>query len=303
MLKPTLSLNKQLELLKSRGLLIPDEEYAACYLSENSYYHLNIYFKCFQNKTDFVDDFGNDVYKFRQGITFKHIVQVHENDKLIRSVLLRAIMPIELKLRTAIAYHVGLVKNSDCFYSEDPQTYPAIEKIKALRIRFENSIDTNNPIVRHHATKYNFKFPLFAIFELTSFSFLIDYFELLSFSLQDQIAYKYFGQSKSKTLINWMNCLNDLRNICAHQNFLYTRLFTRDPKFLDTRLLYANYRKTLFAYCIVIGYLSNKKDWLSFINELNDLDDKRKLLNIKSYGFDLDWKTRLETVPQLFRPA
>lgn len=303
MLKPTLSIKEQLDLLKSRGLSIPDEDFASNYLSENSYYHLNIYFKCFQNKTNFVDEMGNDVYEFRKDITFKHIVQVHENDKIIRSILLKAIMPIELKLRTTIAYHVGLAKNSDSFYVDDPKTYPAIEKIKALRIRFENNLDSNNPIVRHHLTKYNSKFPLFAIFEVTSFNFLIDYFELLSFSLQDQISNKYFGLSSSRTLLNWMKCVNDLRNICAHQNFMYTRLFTRDPKFVDTRLLYNDHRKTLYAYCIIIGYLSNKKDWLSFINELNDLNVKLKLLTIKSYGFDLDWKTRLETVPQLFRPV
>lgn len=303
MLKPALSLKEQLQLLKSRGLSIPDEDFASNYLSENSYYHLNIYFKCFQNKKDFVDEMGNDVYEFREGTTFKHIVQVHENDKLIRSILLKAIMPIELKLRTTIAYHVGLVKGSDSFYLDDPKTYPGIEKINALRIRFENNLDSNNPIVRHHLTKYNSKFPLFAIFEVTSFNFLIDYFELLSFSLQDQISKKYFGLSSSRILLNWMKCVNDLRNICAHQNFIYTRLFTRDPKIMDTRLLYSDHRKTLYAYCIIIGHLSNKKDWLSFINDLEDLDIKRKLLTIKSYGFDLDWKTRLETVPQLFRPV
>jgi len=302
MLKPTLSLEKQLELLKSRGLLIPDEEFAAHYLSENSYYHLNIYFKCFQKKTDYVDELGNDIYEFFDNTTFKHVVQVHENDKQIRSVLLKAIMPIELKIRTAIAYYVGLARGSDCFYLDDPKTYPAIEKIKALRSRFENSLDNNNPIVRHHTSKYNFKFPLFAIFELMSFSFLIDYFELLSFSVQDKIANKYFGLPSSGTMINWMKCINDLRNICAHQNFLYTRLFNREPKFFDTKLLYSNYRKTLYAYCIVIGYLSNKRDWLTFITELDDLNNKRKLLNLKSYGFDPDWSSRLETVPQLFRP-
>lgn len=303
MLKPTISIKEQLELLKSRGLSIPDEDFASNYLSENSYYHLNIYFKRFQNKTGCVDEMGNDVYEFRKDITFKHIVQVHENDKLIRSILLKAIMPIELKLRTTIAYYVGLAYKSDSFYVDDPNIYPAIEKIKALRIRFENNLDSNNPIVRHHLTKYDSKFPLFAIFEVTSFNFLIEYFELLSSSLQHQISNKYFGLSSSRTLLNWMKCVNDLRNICAHQNFIYTRLFTRDPKFVDTLLLYDDHRKTLYAYCIIIGYLSNKKDWLSFINELDDLDIKRKLLTIRSYGFDLDWKTRLETVPQLFRPV
>lgn len=300
MLKPTLSLEKQLNLLKSRGLLIPDEEFATHYLSENSYYHLNIYFKCFQKKTDFVDELGNAVYEFFDNITFKHVVQVHENDKQIRSVLLKAIMPIELKLRTAIAYHVGLVRSSDCFYLDDTQTYPSVEKIKALRLRFENSLDNNNPIVQHHASKYNFKFPLFAIFEITSFSFLIDYFELLSFSLQDKIAYKYFGLSSSGAMINWMKCINDLRNICAHQGYLFTRLFNREPKFVDAKVLYANYRKTLYAYCIVIGYLSNERDWLAFISELDHLNDERKLLTLKAYGFDQDWKSRLETIPQIF---
>ena len=300
MLKPTISLNEQLNLLKARGLLIPDETYAIHYLSENSYYHLNIYFKCFQEKTGYVDLQGNDEYRFKEGITFKHIIQVHENDKLIRSVLLKAIMPIELKLRTAIAYYMGFNKKSDCFYSDDPQVYSKIESINKLRTRFANSLDYGNPIVRHHTLKYDSKFPLFAIFELMSFSFLIDYFETLSFSFQDQIANKYFGHSASRDMMNWMKCLHDLRNICAHQNFLYTRLFNRDPKFIDSSILFMNNRKTLYAYTIVLGYLSNKKDWTTLISELRDLGAGRKMLTRRSYGFDIDWIERLESVPQLF---
>jgi len=219
LLKPTISFNDQLEKLKSRKLGIDNRQEALQYLKDNSYYHLNIYFKYFQKETGFIGKNGEEEYEFVEGTTFDDIVKIHEHDKLLRTMYLGAIQPIELRLRAVIAYCIGIEKGSDAFYLEnDNNLYYDKHALGKLQSRFDEIVYSSsaNPIVQHHNVKYAGKFPLFAIFELCSLSFLIDYFNILSYSFQDKIANKFFYQKNNLNLKNWMKCINELRNICAH---------------------------------------------------------------------------------------
>jgi abortive infection bacteriophage resistance protein len=304
MAKPTLEYQDQINLLKLRGLLIPNEKLSIQYLAENSYYHLNIYFKHHQRPTGNVDKAGNVELVFTTGTTFEDIIRAHEHDKLLRIFLLEALLPIELKLRTIISYYVGLRKGSDCFYCKDDQAlYYCQLNIEKLHQRFDEIVNAgrSNPIIQHHEKNYNGIYPLFVIFELTSFNFLIEYFETLHRSFQNKIAQIYFSLDTAYDLINWMKCLNDLRNICAHQNFLFRRLFNATPVILDPTLLYGSNRLTLYAYSIVLGHLSRKEDYSNYLGELSELGERWGLINQTNHGFGPDWKTRLKSVPNLFR--
>lgn len=306
MLKPTLGLDEQLELLKSRNLQIKDDKAARAYLAENSYYHLNIYFKEFQLGTYMVDNRGKPAVEFIEGTTFDDIIRAHENDKIIRNIYLSAILPIELRLRTIISYYLGNTLGSECFYFvNDKSIYPFKDKISKLHVRFEETVEasSSNPIVQHHTLHYQSKFPLYAIFELTSLNFLKDYFDAVSWNYQNKISQTYFKQKTAAPIRNWMSCLCDLRNICAHQNHLYRRLFNSTPIFPYDKALYGSNRLTLFAYTIMMGYLSSPKDWKHFIATLENMDKDRNMLNFKDYGFGSDWRDRLLSVPQLIHPA
>ncbi len=265
-LKPTLEFQDQLDLLKSRKLLIPDETKALSYLKFNSYYHLNIYFKHFQQRTGFVDSTGRELFEFKEGCEFDHIVKIHEDDKALRGLYLEALQPVELLFRTTLSYYIGIKKGSGCFYLKDPKLYYDLNRIERLRERFEDILRSSgsNPIVQHHAIKYSGRYPLFVIFELTSFNFLVEFFECLTFGFQNSFATRFFLLKNAIDLKLWFRCINDLRNVCAHQNYLFTRLFNADPVFQDNSLLYSFNKKTLFAYTIVMGYFSKQKEWLDF---------------------------------------
>lgn len=290
--KPTISFQEQISLLEERQLIIRDKAFALQYLQRNSYYHLNIYFKQRQQNTGFVDNNGKPMMVFFPGTTFEDIVRTHENDCRLRGFTQQLLQPIEIRLRTIISYHLGKKLGSLVFYEDGP--YYSMSRINNLRDRFEELIlaDSSNPIVQHHLMNYAGKFPLYAILELTSFSFLKNFFSSLTYSYQDQIA-RYFGQKNSHSLMNWMGCISDLRNICAHHNYLHRRLFDATPTFIDDQILERGQRKTLFAYFVVMGYLSAPKFWKEVLDELEQYNNRTDCLQISSYGFSQDWKKKL----------
>lgn len=291
--KPTISFLDQLDLLKKRKLIVTDESFALDYLKRNSYYHLNLYFKKLQRRTGNYDADGFEEVEFLPGTTFEEIVRIHENDCRLRGFVMQLLQPIEIRLRTMVSYHLGLQFGSLVFYEDAP--YFDKVKINKLRDQFANLVllEGANPIVGHHKHKYQGMFPLYAILELTSFGFLRNYYFSLDWSLQNQIAKDFLQQQNALNLKTWMLCLCDLRNICAHHNYLYERLFDATPYFINSRILERGQRKTLFAYFVVMGYLSTPDFWESVLDELDDYNRKTDCLHVKSYGFGPDWKRKL----------
>ena len=100
MSKPFKTLDEQISILKSRGLIIPDEEAAKLSLLCNNYYNvINYYSKFFM--VGGADNYLPDV-------SFNEILSVYYFDKEIKSIFLKATIDIE-KWDTGI--------HLDCFNS------------------------------------------------------------------------------------------------------------------------------------------------------------------------------------------
>lgn len=59
-------------------------------------------------------------------LAFSQIVNIYENDKWFCSELLLLLEPIEIKIRTQIAYFLGLTYGPDVFYNE--KIYKSIQR-------------------------------------------------------------------------------------------------------------------------------------------------------------------------------
>lgn len=297
-IKPTITFEKQIEILRARKLIIDDEAFALSYLRKNSYYHLNIYFKQLQQHSGFINSSGSEEVEFLPNTRFEDIVRIHENDCRLRNFILQLLQPIEIRIRTAISYHLGNKYGSLVFYND--QYYFLKNRIQGLRDQFNRNIqqDAGNPIIQHHNYHYDGNFPIFAVLELSSFSFLKNYYACLHRVDQNEIGKRFFGLPSFKYLESWQLCLSDLRNICAHHNYLHQRLFDATPIFIDDSVLVNNQRKTLFAYFIVLSYLSESA-WLEkILDQIESFNSDHDCLTVKSYGFDVDWKkTLLQDVP------
>lgn len=96
MLKPPTTFDEQIEILKSRGLVVEDNAFAHDVLSKVNYYRLSAYLLPFRIC-------GGD--NFKEGTSFNQIYRIYEFDQKLRNIILYAIEPIEVLLRTKMAYY------------------------------------------------------------------------------------------------------------------------------------------------------------------------------------------------------
>ena len=88
--KPRLDWGAQVSLLRSRGLVIDDEQQCRAFLMGNNYYRFSGYARYFQKSPEYDD---ND---FVKGTTFTTIKTIYEADEALRSVLLRRLSQVEV---------------------------------------------------------------------------------------------------------------------------------------------------------------------------------------------------------------
>lgn len=97
-MKPFSDINKQLSILKSRNLTISNDNFARNSLMRYGYYEIVNGYKTF------LLDSSSDTDQYKDGATFKELIDLYDLDKNIRSAVMLATLEIELSLRTAIAY-------------------------------------------------------------------------------------------------------------------------------------------------------------------------------------------------------
>lgn len=99
--KPFSTFDKQIEILKSRGLLFNDESYAKDKLSFYGYYEIINGYKDFLLDKNSTDD------RYLTGATFEHIFSLYQMDKQIASGVMESMKEVELTLRTAVAHTIA----------------------------------------------------------------------------------------------------------------------------------------------------------------------------------------------------
>jgi abortive infection bacteriophage resistance protein len=280
-LKKALNSSEQLLLLRERGLKFEAVELSETFLRDNNYYRLNYYFK-----------------KCREGLEtfttvchFEEIIDIYEFDKWMRISLLSILEPIEIKIRSNIAYNLGLKYGPGCFYNKglfDLYFYTKIESAFAAEL----DKNRNLSFVIHHLNNYDGKFPIWVIVELFTFGQLSKFYSALQSEDKEMLSTDLYNLD-SKYLKNWLHALSLLRNICAHYGPLYRKEFVSPP--LLGNLFGPNVGKnnSLFGMLLVIKRLSDTDRWELFIQQLSDFNEKQNSVSLSDYGFPLNWKTIL----------
>ena len=130
-MKQWIDLDAQVQRHLDRGLELgttPRQQFAL-FLYANNYYRVSGYGHCFY-------DSGADRYK--AGTSATQLMDIYENDRAVRNMVLDGIGVVEPTLRGRVAYHVAQVLNGgDGYLSEDfylPETpEPDLEDTEARR--------------------------------------------------------------------------------------------------------------------------------------------------------------------------
>lgn len=234
--KPHLTFDKQLERLTERGLAVRNEEQAMVSLETIGYYRLSGYWYAWRRVAK---DSGGHPYredKFMPGHAFEDAVALYSFDRRLRLLLLDALERIEIALRIRIAHvagvagplayldRVNLGSNADKY-----RTGAELSNFDEFNKRNDELLRQSKEVfAKHVKAKYESVAPIWIATELWDFGQLSNYYAIMKPEDQSQVA-RAFGIPKKEILVNWIQCLNYVRNLCAHHGRLYRRILVLKP--------------------------------------------------------------------------
>ncbi len=288
-LKPPATYAEMISRLKSRGLIVHDEDKAIDLLKRISYYRLTGYLLAYKlNET-----------QYKEGLTFENIVDLYHFDMRLRSLLLGILEYVEINMRSLLSYHLAHKYGAECY--NDPGNFSfrnPSEYDKFTAKLFEELNRSKEVFVTHHKQNYYQKYPIWVAIEVLSFSSL----SMLYTNLKPEdkrVISKQLGLKTNKLMDSWLYSLCVLRNRCAHFSRIYNTKLTHqvaltfNAKALDIR------SNSIYGAVFIMKYLvQDKTIWNNWVTELNALFDRyAHICDIGRLGFYQDWEVHLRSVP------
>jgi len=282
------SLDEQIEILKSRGLNIPDETAAKQFLYQNNYYRVSGYSLTLRK---------HDV--FAKSATFQNIVDIYDFDHELRHILLKYIEIIEVAVKSIYSHEFTKVHGAtgylDASHFSDPTKHAAIltkaETQKTSRLPHE-------AYLKHFVEELKQDVPLWAYVDLLTISDISFLYAISEPAIKTAVANALGITIQGDYLVGrFMHSMTIIRNLCAHGSRLYNRLFEQKPNLnkKDLALLRKDTNGTvdnahLFGFILIMRRLLSAEVFQSLKAEMVTLTSKIPFVEMKYYGFPDDWQ-------------
>lgn len=283
---------EQIELLKSRGLEIPDEVAAGDFLLRNNYYRVSGYSLTLRN---------HDV--FYPSTTFQNIVDIYSFDHELRHLLLQYIECIEVSIKSVYAYEFAKVYGP-AGYLDASHFTDAVQHANTLQ-RIDDQKDKRHPheaYLKHFIDDLGQDIPLWACVDLMTISDISFLYKISEEPIKKAVA-AYYGltmTSGHQILGGFMHSMTIIRNLCAHGSRLFNRLFEQKPSLnrREQALLIRDADGSidnahLYGFILVMRRLLTKDEFADFKSRLCALAKKYPFVSMRYYGFRDDWEAML----------
>lgn len=282
---------EQVDILKSRGLIVADEEKATNFLAYCNYYRFNGYVIPFESERDV----------FLPNIRFEQIRDLYEFDRTLRVLTQEGVSSVEVFFRTKIAYYIahkygsfGHFNFKKSIREKRDNAEDADDRCKSWekwknKIIAETERSKEEFIVAYQNKYSNFpKTPIWMSLEMCSFGALSVLFGIMRDNDKNAIA-REIGMSGS-VLGSWLHSLSVLRNHCAHYSRLWNRNFDVAPQIIHDK--YLKKGSNAWNHCDEWKLFKtdnlNKRTFclLTIVNSLLEAIKKRQ-------GVDIRWRERV----------
>lgn len=279
--QPAMTIDEQVDNLKSLGLIVKDEDYAKSFLNDVSYFRLVKAYSLGLKSS-------NGTYN--SDVAFEELVELYLFNANFRQLLFAQIERVEVNLRCRIAnyfsnlYGVFGYESAANFQNEEYHT----EFISD--IQEELSRNSKSPYVKNFKNNYEGDhLPFYALVELFSFGTLSKFYKNMKNEDKKAVA-KAYGIGYTY-LESWIEHIAFVRNICAHYGRLY------NVKLAKTPTLYKQYDKAqignirVYATLLCLKHLlPNDRHWSEFVETISLLLEKYPHVKIGLMGFPEDWE-------------
>lgn len=214
-----ITLDKQIERLRSRGMNIGDVEKAKEVLLDVGYYRLGFYWFPFE-KT-YPSKRGR-THEFIDGTNFDDAVKLYYFDYKLRSILSYYIQRIEINFRNFLTYTLS----ND--YDSNPQWFVDKTLIDEKFVdKFDTAVYTasfklNSVIKEHHRNHRGDAYaPAWKTTEYMTFGSVINLYKAILDRRKKINICQHYGIRYIEILENYLEVIRELRNYCAHGNVLF----------------------------------------------------------------------------------
>ncbi len=286
--KPALSIEQQVDLLRTRGMEIGDDARASFYLQHLNYYRIGAYWLPFEA--------DHEQHRFQPGTTFDRVLDLYSFDRRLRLHILDAIERIEVSLRSVWAYTIAVEHGPHAHLDASIMRNEARWQ-KFLDLIRKELQRSNEVFIKHLLQTYSEEIPpVWATAEVMSIGTLSRWYENTGPTRTKAKISAVYGLDE-RVLGSWCNHLTYIRNLCAHHSRVWNRDCTVLPNIpkskpahlthefvRDSRRIY----NTLLILVHMMDVIEPGHTWREQLKLILD----GSVLSISHMGFPDDWATR-----------
>ncbi len=297
------TLDEQIDILKSKGLVIGDIDKAKSILFRENYFFLSGYRHLFMRSY-------RDI-KFVEGTTFEELYAIFLFDRRLRNIMFKYILIIENNIKSIISYQLSKkygYKEKDYLNPKNfSQDNMKARQLKDVLTKMKRQVRVNgrqHSATRHYLTNYGYV-PMWVSVKVLSFGIVSELYSILK--EDDQIIISEIYNIDIETLSIYLSLLSNYRNLCAHEDILYdhrTQRMIPDNKYhyqLNIEMTNDQYnygKNDLFALLIIMSQMLECNEFKELINEISYevdiLDGKVDSVPLNAIlnkiGFPDNWK-------------
>lgn len=268
------TIDEQIDILKSKGLIINNTDYAKSILLRENYFFLNGYRHIFLKK-----DLSR---KFINGVTFEELYSLFCFDRRFRNIIFKNLLIVENNYKSIFSYsmskHYGYKEkdylNPSNFTSDKAKSKQVSDLIRKLKrqIRINGKQHT---ATSHYMNNYGYV-PMWIGVKVLSFGLISEMYSILK--EEDKINIANFYNIEPNLLETYLPILANYRNLCAHEDILFdhfTQRYIPDSKYHSllnipkTNGEYIYGKNDIFALIIILKHMLTKDDFKMMMNEIN----------------------------------
>lgn len=283
------TIQEQISILESKGLIIDDYLFTEDILIRENYFFISgyrhLFLKSYKDRN------------FIKGTTFRELYALFNFDRQVRNIIFKNLLIIENNMKSIISYQLSKkygFREKDYLKPENFTKAPDKQRqLSDTLKKMKRQIRVNgaqHSATSHYLNNYGY-IPLWVVVKVLSFGIVGELYTVMKREDQEEIANIY--DLSVNNLLTYLPILSNYRNLCAHEDILYdhrTQKIIGDTKYHDgldiptTDGEYIYGKDDLFALIIILKQLLRSEEFRLLINELSyEIDvlcGKLKVINI-----------------------
>lgn len=268
------TLDEQIEILKSKGLIIDDIAKTKEILLRENYFFINGY------RHIFMKSLKERIYL--PGTKFEELYAFFVFDRHLRNIFFKNILIVENNLKSIFSYQLSRrygIREKDYLrisnFTDDIKRARQVADVISKMKRQIRSNGKQHRATLHYLSNYGY-IPLWILVKVLSFGIISELYLILK--AEDQMEIGNFYNLDTDNLSSFIAILANYRNLCAHEDILFDYRMQRtilDNVYhmkLNIPLMNDEYvygKNDLFAVVIILKYLLRSEEFRELAYEID----------------------------------